>query len=121
MGRIKYQEAAGLEVKRGRPQLRASATMKDQLTLLYIVQELSVREVGAVMGISEASVRRRLTATGIPTRTKARRSRLRLLDQARLFGSIAEVGVRKTAKRWGIPERTLKSYLAGLRERVKSE
>jgi DNA-binding transcriptional regulator LsrR (DeoR family) len=121
MTRIKYQEAAGLEVKRGRPQLRATATMKDRLTRLYIVQELSVREVGAAMGISEASVRRWLTVAGIPKRTNARRSRLRLLDQARLFGSIAAVGVRKTAKRWGIPERTLKSYLAGLRDRDKSE
>jgi hypothetical protein len=121
MGRIKYQEAAGLEVKRGRPRLRATETVKDRLTRLYIVQELSVREVGAAMGISEASVRRWLTVAGIPTRTKARRSRLRLLDQARLFGSIAAIGVRKTAKRWGIPERTLKSYLAGLRDRDKSE
>jgi DNA-binding transcriptional regulator LsrR (DeoR family) len=39
--------------------------MKERLTRLYIVQELSVREVGAEMGISEASVRRRLTAREI--------------------------------------------------------
>jgi len=89
MTRIKYKEAIGLEVKRGRPQLRATATMKDRLTRLYIVQELSIRKVGKAMGISEASVRRRLTAAGIPTRTKAGRSRLRLLNQARLFGSSA--------------------------------
>jgi len=121
MGRIRYQEAAGLEVKRGRPQLSPTARMKDRLTRLYIVQKLSIREVGKAMKISEASVRRWLKAAGIPTRTKARRSRLRLLDQARLFGSIAAVGVRKTAKGWGIPERTLKSYLARLRDRNESK
>jgi hypothetical protein len=102
MDRIKYQEAVGLEVKRGRPQLRTTATMKERLTRLYIVQELSVRKVGVAMEISEASVRRRLTAAGIPTRTKARRSRLRLLNQTRLFADIVELGVDKTAKKWKI-------------------
>ena len=58
MARIRCQEAAGLEVKRGHPQLRQTATMKARLTRLYIVQELSIREVGKAMKISEASVRR---------------------------------------------------------------
>jgi len=119
MGRIKYQEALGLEVKRGRPRLTLAAKEKKKLTRLYIVQELSTREVAKAMKISEASVRRRMKAAGIPARTNAPRSRLRLFDQARLFGYIGAVGVNKTAKRWRISRRTLQRYLAKLR--VKDE
>lgn len=92
-----------------------------RLRRLYIDRGLSIREVAAVLGLSEATIRRRLKAAGIPARSMAKRSRLRTLDQARLFADIAELGVDKTAKKWGIFERTLKRYLAGLRRAAKSE
>ena len=115
MARIKYQEAAGLEVKRGRPRRIVEEKEKERLTRLYIVQELSTREVAKAMQISEASVRRRMKDAGIPARASVPRSHLRLFDQARLFGYIGAVGVRKAAKRWRIPVRTLNYYLAKLR------
>jgi DNA-binding transcriptional regulator LsrR (DeoR family) len=121
MGRIKYQEAIGLEVKRGRPRRMVEEKEKEKLTRLYVVQELSTREVAKAMQISEASVRRRLKAAGIPARSNAPRSRLRLFDQARLFGYIGAVGINKTAKRWRISRRTLQRYLAKLRTQGKRE
>jgi len=121
MTRIKYQEAAGLEVKRGRPRRMVEEKEKEKLTRLYIVQELSTREVAKAMKISEASVRRRMKAAGIPARTNAPRSRLPLFDQARLFGYIGAVGINKTAKRWRISRRTLQRYLAKLRAQGERE
>jgi len=121
MTRIRYQEALGLEVKRGRPRRIVDDKEKERLTRLYVVQELSTREVAKVMKISEASVRRRMKAAGIPARARVPRSRLRLFDQARLFGYVAAVGVNKTAKRWRISRRTLQRYLAKLRAKGEHE
>ena len=117
MGRIKYQEAAGLEVKRGRPRRMVEEKEKERLTRFYVVQELSTREIAKVMKISDASVKRRLHAAGVVMRSNARRSRLRLLNQARLFSDIIDLGVDRTAAKWGISERTLKHYLSKLRAR----
>jgi hypothetical protein len=52
---------------------------------------------------------------GLKRRPGVKRSRLRKLDQARLFADIAEMGVDRTARKWRIPERTLKEYLARIR------
>jgi len=82
---------------------------------LYINEKKSLRDIASIMGLSEATIRRRLHAAGVAMRSNAPRSRLRKLNQARLFASIVEIGVRKTAKRWKINERTFKYYLAGLR------
>jgi len=84
---------------------------------LYVREEKSLRDIAAIMGLCEATIRRRLHAAGVAMRSNAPRSRLRNLNQARLFASIAEIGVRKTAKRWRINERTLKYYLAKIRAR----
>jgi hypothetical protein len=114
MARIRYQEAAGLEVKRGRPRRIVTPAMKKRLRRLYVEEGFSLCDVAAAMKIKKETVRLELKAAGV-IRTNAPRSRLRLFDQARLFGYIAAFGVRKTAKRWRIPERTLKHYLAKLR------
>jgi len=109
-----------LAVRRGpgrpagfRPQLKDAPA--DKAAHLYVGHGLSIREVAATLNVSGSTIRRRLAAAGIPTRPNARRSRLRHLNQARLFGSIVDVGVVKTAKRWHIQARTLKRYLAKLR------
>lgn len=120
MPRIKYKEAAGLEVRRGRPALSINESERALLHRLYILEGRSTREVAAIMKISEATVRRRLRTAGILLRSNAKRSRLRALDQARLFADIIEIGVDRTARKWGIPERTFKSYLARLRREAES-
>jgi transposase len=90
-----------------------------RIVRMYVNEKLSTRDIAAIMGLGDATIRRRLHAAGVVMRSNAPRSRLRRLDQARLFASIAEHGVRKTAKRWHIQERTLKYYLAGLRAKDK--
>jgi len=118
MGRIKYQEAAGLEVKRGRPPLGPAPT-KDQLVELYVRGGRSVRDIAASLGCSKDMVHRKLKDFRIKVRTAVRRSRLLKLDQAALFADIAEMGVDRTALKWGIPERTMKSYLAKIRAKKR--
>lgn len=120
MPRIKYHEAAGLEVRRGRPALIIDESERALVHRLYILEGRSTRDVAAIMKIGEATVRRRLRATGVELRSNAKRSRLRALDHGRLFGDINEIGVDRTARKWGIPERTLKSYLARLRREADS-
>jgi hypothetical protein len=75
-----------------------------------------MREVAAALKMDPGAVRRRLKAGGAKIRTKARAaSKLKRLDQERLFGAIAAFGVSATAARYGIEKRTLQYYLAGLR------
>jgi len=47
MARIKYQEAAGLEVKRGRPPV-GPAPSKADLVKLYVKESRSIRDVAAI-------------------------------------------------------------------------
>jgi hypothetical protein len=100
---------------RGKPRLIVSDRMKARLTRLYVRDGLSVREVAAALGIGDAAARRRLHAAGIAMRSNIPRSRLRKLDQARLMSDLIDFGVDRTALKRGIPVRTLKFYLAGLR------
>jgi hypothetical protein len=60
-------------------------------------------------------VARALREYGLTARTRTRRSRLRTLDQGRLFADLAELGINRTAMKYGIPRRTFLSYLARVR------
>lgn len=118
MARIKYQEAAGLEVKRGRPPI-GPAPSKADLVKLYVKEGQSVRDVAAALGCSKDAVNRGLRTYGIKARPPAKRSRLRKLDQGQLFADLAEKGIDRTAESWSIPMRTLTEYLARLRRGKK--
>ena len=59
MARIKYQEAIGLEVKRGRPPA-GPAPSKADLVQLYVKEDRSVRDVAAALGCSKDMVHRAL-------------------------------------------------------------
>lgn len=67
MARIKYKEAAGIEVKRGRP-LAGPAPPKTDLVKLYIREGMSVREVAAALGCSKDIVYRSLRKNRIAIR-----------------------------------------------------
>ena len=114
MSRIKYREAIGQEVKRGRPRIGPTPSKAD-LVRLYIREGRSVREVARILGVTKDAIHRALKANEMPSRTPAKRSRLRDLDQTALFSDIVLFGVNKTAERRNIPLRTLKDYLAALR------
>jgi hypothetical protein len=115
MARIKYQEAAGLEVKRGRPP-SGPPPGKGELIKLYVKEGRAVRDVAAALGCSKDAVHRALKKFGIEVRPPAKRSRLWKVDRARLFSDLIEKGVEGTATAAGVSKRTLQYHLAKLRK-----
>jgi len=111
MARIKYQEAAGLEVKRGRPPA-GPAPSKADLVKLYVREGRSVRDVAAGLGCSKDMVHRGLRKYGIEVRTSARRSALEKAEPSRLYSDLIEKGVEGTAAGLGVTKRTLQYFLA---------
>ena len=90
---------------------------REILARLYVEEGRAVREIAGILGESKDMIARALKGYGIKRRLGVKRSRLRTLDQGRLFADIAEKGVDRTAAAWGIPERTLKHYLAQIRRK----
>ena len=110
MARIKYQEAIGLEVKRGRPQA-SPAPSKAHLVRLYIKERRSVRNVAAMLGCSKDAVYRALKQYGITTRSNVRRSKLQRIPLKGLKVAVQERGLRATARDLGIDHSTLRHHL----------
>jgi len=111
MIRIKYQEAAGLEVKRGRPSV-GLAPSKAVLIKLYVQEEKSIREVAVAMGCSKDAVHRALRKFGIKTRTCAKRgSALLQYKLSDMKAIVKKKGVRGYARELGICEGTLRHHL----------
>jgi len=112
MARIKYQEAAGLIVKRGRPPA-GPAPSKADLVRLYVKEGRAVRDVAAVLGCSKDAVHRALRTYGIAARSSARRSRLRTIPLRDLEAAIRAKGISGTARDLGVDEGTVRHYLKG--------
>jgi uncharacterized metal-binding protein len=110
MARIRYQEAAGLEVKRGRPPVGPTPG-KGQLVKLYVKEGRSVRDVAAALGCSKDMVHRALRKHGIEARTRARRSVLIKYRLKDLEAAVNEKGIRGLAREMGIDEGTLRHHL----------
>jgi len=110
MARIKYQEAIGLEVKRGRPPA-GPAPLKADLVKLYVREGQSVRDVAAALGCSKDAVHRGLRTYGIKARTSARRSILLKYRLSDLKAGIREKGIRGYARDLGVDEGTLRHHL----------
>lgn len=119
MARIKYQEAIGLEVKRGRPPA-GPAPSKANLVKLYVKEERSVRDVAIALGCSKDAVHRGLRKYGIETRPPAKRSALRKIKLETLERNIKEKGIRGYARELGIHENTLRYYLKKIKEADKT-
>jgi len=118
MARIKYKEATGLEVKRGRPPA-GPAPLKEDLVRLYVKEGKAIREVAVALGCSKDMVHRRLRGYGIKARAGTRRGsallQYRLSD---LKASVQEKGLRGYARELGINESTLRHHLK-VRRRVE--
>ena len=110
MARIKYQEAAGLVVKRGRPPTGLAPSKKD-LARLYVKEGRSVRDVAAELGITKDAVHRALKRYGIETRPNAARSKLRTIPLEDLEAAIRDHGIRGTARELGVDEGTIRYHL----------
>ena len=110
MARIKYQEAIGIEVKRGRPPAGPTPSKAD-LIKLYVREGRSVRDVAAVLGTTKDAVHRALKRYGIEARTNAARSKLRTIPIPDLKAAIRDKGIRGLAKDMGVDEGTIRHYL----------
>ncbi|MCG2815408.1 MAG: hypothetical protein L6425_05700 [Candidatus Aminicenantes bacterium] len=110
MARIKYQEAAGLEVRRGRPPAGPKPAKAD-LVRLYVKEERSVRDVAATLGCSKDVVHRAMKQYAIEVRTSARRSILLKYRLTDLKAGVRGKGIRGYARELGIDEGTLRHHL----------
>ena len=110
MARIKYQEAAGLEEKRGRPPA-GPAPSKADLVKLYVREGRSVRDVAAALGCSKDAVHRALAGYGIKARPNASRSKLRTIPLRDLKAAIRDKGILGTARGLGVDEGTVRHHL----------
>lgn len=110
MTRIRYQEAAGLEVKRGRPSA-GPAPSKEDLVRLYVKEGKSIREVADVLGCSKDIVHARLKDFGIAVRSRARRSGLRKIPLRELKAAVRAKGISGVARDLGVDEGTVRHHL----------
>jgi hypothetical protein len=110
MSRIKYREAAGLEVKRGRPPAGPTPSKAD-LVKLYVKEERSVRDVAAALGCSKDAVHQGLKQYGIAARPNASRSRLRTISLQDLEAAILAKGISGTARDLRVDRSTLRHHL----------
>ena len=110
MARIRYKEALGLEVKRGRPATGKKPSKKD-LIKLYIKEKKSIREVGKELNCTKDMVARALIDNGIERKEMKRISKLSEYSLDILQKKVEEVGYLAAALRFGVGKTTLYSYL----------
>jgi transposase-like protein len=116
MARIKYLEALGREVKRGRPPVGPAPSRAD-LVKLYVKEGCAVREVAAALGCSKDMVHRMLRKYGIEARPKAKRSGLRKYGIKTLRTAAKKKSVRGAARELGVNPSTLSRFLRSDQEK----
>jgi len=110
MVRIKYKEAAGLEVKKGRS-AKGNKPGKAELKRLYIKESKSIREVADVLGCSKDMVYRTLKECRIDRRPHTWSPKLERFDLEFIRETVSQKGYRKGAKELGVDKSTLFRYL----------
>lgn len=108
MARIKYQEAAGLEVKRGRP--RGRWPKKADLVHVYVKDGLAIRKTAERLGYPKDTIARALKSYGIERRPAG--GRPPRLSAIGLTAVLAERGTQaKVASKFGVSVRTLRRFI----------
>ena len=110
MGRIRYLEAIGREVRRGRPTIGPPPSKAD-LVRLYVKEGHSVRDVAAALGCSKDAVRQGLKKYRIEARAPAKRSQLRAYSREFLLGNIKKLGFQVVADTLGVNIATLHRHM----------
>lgn len=110
MARIKYKEAAGIEVKKGRP-AKTKKPSKAELKRLYEKESKSIREVAKILGCSKDMVYRALKRYGVERRPKTRRPQLRVHSFTYLKNKIDKRGYKQAAIELGVGVTTLRDYM----------
>jgi transposase-like protein len=112
MARIKYKEAANIEVKKGKSSIGKKPS-KETLHKIYVEESRSIREIADILGCSKDMIYRALKEYGIDRRPDNKRSKLRNYDKSFLKKSVREKGITKAAKELSVNKNTLKKYIAG--------
>ena len=110
MARIKYQEALGLEVKRGRP-AKGNKPLKKEIIKLYVKGSKSIREIAKELRCTKDMVARALINYGIRRRSSAPRSSLIKYDLKTLEAGILTKGLRGFARDLGVNPSTLLHHM----------
>jgi transposase len=112
MPRIKYQEAIGLEARRGKPPIGNKPGARE-LRRLYTGESKSIREIAGQLGCTKDMVYRALTEYGIKRRerSKTKESVLSTYPLSHLENKIAKDGYREAAKKLGVGSSTLYFYV----------
>ena len=110
MGRIKYKEVAGLEVKRGRP-TKATNPSESQLKKLYTKESRSIREIAEIIGCSKDMIHRTLKEYKIERRSHVKRLKLEKYDIDFIKDTVKKKGYRRGAQELGVNKSTLYRYL----------
>jgi len=110
MARIKYKEAVGREVKKGKPSIGEKPT-KSELKKLYVIESKPIREVAEILGCTKDRVYRSLREYGIERRPHTWEPRLSKYDLEFLRETVKKKGYRKGAQELGVDKSTLYRYL----------
>lgn len=111
MARLKYKDAAGLEVRKGKPAI-GKKPEKLELQRLYIKEFMSIREIAAKIGCTKDMVYRALKEYGIQRRNQGeKRSQLQDYGLTFLKKEIKEKGYTQLAKELGVHNTTLRRYM----------
>ena len=110
MARIKYKEAVGLDVKKGRPSVGKKPN-KEKLEKLYIEESKSIRDIAEILACSKDMIYRALLEYGIKTRGHTRESRLSKYSLKNLHEIVSKEGLRGAARNLGVGYTTLRAYL----------
>jgi len=116
MPRIRYQEALGLEVRRGRPP-RGRKPSKNELQRIYIKESKSIREVARELGCTKDMIYRCLKEYNIETREPVKKTNLWEYDLESLKKAIIDKGTRGFARELGVRESTLRYHVTKARRR----
>ena len=117
MARIKYKEALGLRVRKGKPPI-GNKPSKTALRRLYIRESKSIREIANLLGCTKDMVYRALREYEIKRRerSKTKESVLSRYPLSHLEDKIAKDGYREAAKKLGVGSSTLYFYVKRKKE-----
>jgi transcriptional regulator with PAS, ATPase and Fis domain len=110
MARIKYKEAVGIKVKKGK-QTKGKKPGKRTLKKLYVQDSKSIREIADILDCSKDMIYRAMKEYGIERRSNARKPKLNNYDLKYINETVSEKGYRKGAQELGVDKSTLFRYL----------
>lgn len=113
MTRIRYKEAAGQKVKRGKPAI-GKKPGKAELRRLYIKESKSIREISHSLGCSKDMVYRALKEYGIRKGFTTRKRKLSEATLTFLKKEFKTKSKKKVAKELGVSKSGLYKHLKKL-------